>query len=305
MYIPYLRGKQYELSALKSLINDGLISSENIVPVIEPVTNASSFAKSINFFNEMEFPVYTIINPQVGNFEIFTNGHPIHDQNHNQYEAILMTNADILTLSNLINPSSDLIAIFNRSEDLDSYTTLNSHFSNQSIYLVNPSLRHGRIIDTNNQVGLLRDCFIRQERNADYADYEDEFFSEDHLHFREEGYVAFSDYSTVSAEYQDNGFAPRAIAIHIVYFDSDDRLRIKHFVSDTNNDTSNPAGKFAEALRKLVDWASGIEEKNQSTGLNSFIELYNQSQYSGLGIVKKLSIMHHLEIMNRYLSERA
>lgn len=305
MYIPYLRGKQFELSALKALIKDGLISSDYIMPVIEPVSNASVFANSINYFDEMEFPIYTVINPQVGNFELFTSGHPIHDQRHFQNEAILMNNVDISTLSHFIEPNSNLMAIYTKSEDLNSYTTLIRHNLSPRLHLVDHSLRYSRIIDSSDQVGILRDCFVKQERNADYADNEDEFFSEDHLFFRDEGYVAFSDYSTVSAAYQDNGFAPRAVAIHIVYFDNEDRLRIKHFVSDTNNDPSNPAGKFAEALSKLVDWARGIEEKNQSTGLSSFIELYNQSQYSGLGIVKKLSIMHHLEIMNRYLSERA
>lgn len=305
MYIPYLRGKQYELSALKSLIDEGLISRNYITPVIEPVSNARGFASSMDYFEEADFPVYTVINPQVGAFETFTGGHPIHDQDSHQYEAILMNNVDLPYFSQVIDSDANLIAVYNRTEDLNSYSALSSHNLNPNLHLVNHSLRYSRVIDPNEQIGLLRDCFVRQDRNSDYAGNEDEFFSEDHLYYSEEGYVAFSDYSTLSAEYQDGGFAPRAVAIHIVYFDNEDKLRIKHFVSDTNSDISNPAGKFSEALHKLVLWARGLEDKNQSAGLNNFIELYNESRYPGLGIVKKLSIMHHLEIMNRYLSERA
>ena len=76
-------------------------------------------------------------------------------------------------------------------------------------------------------------------------------------------------------------------------------MRIRHFVSDSNNDISDPAGKFYEALEKLVKWN---EEKQYHTeGMKQFEEMYRTQTYSGLGIVKKLSIMHHLEIIGNYL----
>ena len=36
MYFPYVRGRQYELLALRELVSKDLLSS-NILPVIEPV----------------------------------------------------------------------------------------------------------------------------------------------------------------------------------------------------------------------------------------------------------------------------
>ena len=56
--------------------------------------------------------------------------------------------------------------------------------------------------------------------------------------------TAFSDYSVIGGEYVDGGFSPLAIAIHIVYFDEANELRVKHFVSDSNNDRSNPGKSF-------------------------------------------------------------
>ena len=36
-------------------------------------------------------------------------------------------------------------------------------------------------------------------------------------------------------------------------------------------------------------------------GMRQFEEMYRAQTYSGLGVVKKLSIMHHLEVMGKYL----
>lgn len=74
--------------------------------------------------------------------------------------------------------------------------------------------------------------------------------------------MGFADYSVVGEEYNETGFALYAVAIHIVYFDKDDSLRIKHFVFDPNDDISDPARKFQEALSKLVEWN---EEKQLDT----------------------------------------
>lgn len=142
--------------------------------------------------------------------------------------------------------------------------------------------------------------FNKTPRNVDYLLNDDEFFSDDHLFFDDEGYKGFSDYSVVGSEYNESGFAPLAVAIHIVYFDENKNLRIHHFVSDTNDDINDPAGKFGEALEKLIMWI----QKNSVTkteGLRLFEECYKYGKYPGLGTVKKYSIMHHLELINMFL----
>ena len=71
----------------------------------------------------------------------------------------------------------------------------------------------------------------------------------------------------------DGGFSPLAIAIHIVYFDEANELRVKHFVSDSNNDRSNQVKKFFEAVDKLVTWSKNLDIKNRSYALGQFEEL--------------------------------
>ncbi|MEH7072061.1 sce7725 family protein, partial [Priestia megaterium] len=146
---------------------------------------------------------------------------------------------------------------------------------------------------------LIADRFKKQVRNADYCGIEDEAFSEDHLYYKEDGFIGFSDYSIVGEDYFESGFAPYAVAIHIVFFDENNALRIKHFVSDSNEDFNDPAGKFYEALTKLAAWQ---ERENMNTlGMKEFMKHYQNGTYPGLGTVKKLSLMHHIELVSQYL----
>ena len=72
-----------------------------------------------------------------------------------------------------------------------------------------------------------------------------------------------------------------------------------HFVSDSNDDISDPARKFAEAVEKLVKWNKTM--KLDTIGIREFEAAYKNKTYPGLGVVKKYSIMHHLELMSKYL----
>ncbi|HAF31177.1 MAG TPA: hypothetical protein DCG75_19230, partial [Bacteroidales bacterium] len=96
--------------------------------------------------------------------------------------------------------------------------------------------------------------------------------------------------------YSETGFLPYAVAIHLSYVDNDKKIRIKHFVSDSNDDASDIGGKFVEALKKLVNWCV---EKNipDTIAISQFKELYRTGHFPGLGSIKKLSIMHHIELV--------
>ena len=67
MYFPYLRGRQFELIALRELLEKRLIG-DKIVPIIEPVKLTSTLVKTLNLYVEEKHKVALIMNPQVGNF---------------------------------------------------------------------------------------------------------------------------------------------------------------------------------------------------------------------------------------------
>ena len=189
----------------------------------------------------------------------------------------------------------DLLIISDNRDHVDLYS---EEFSNAlpRYTLIPDESIFRRKIKTNRV--LLDDKFEKQNRNTDYGNSDDEPFSDDHLFYRDDGFIGFSDYSIVGDNFLEAGFAPYAVALHIIYFSEDLSLRVKHFVSDSNEDIKNPAGKFYEALKKLNDWDKAHEM--DTLGLTGLLTHFTNETYPGLGITKKLSMMHHIELVAQY-----
>ena len=307
MYFPYLRGRQYELIALRELVERKILSKK-IIPVVEPVKLSSTLVKTIEVFGAEQRQVALIMNPVVGSFY-----NEAHEEKNKKllkdYTNALRDNSYILYMNLLQKDEdpSDFIDVYADNmgticTDKDAIPVYQNYFEQYDVkYNFVPDESGFRRRIRKNRV-LLEDKFNKQRRNDDYIGVDDESFSEDHLYYSEDGYVGFSDYSIVGEEYNETGFAPFAVAIHIVYFADDESLRIKHFVSDTNDDIRDPAGKFGQAVSKLVKW--NRNQKLNTIAINEFEDLYQRGAYPGLGTVKKLSIMHHLEEMGKFLDAR-
>lgn len=306
MYFPYLRGRQFELIALRELVEKGVLSSR-ITPIIEPVKLSSTLVKTIDVYEANNKQLAIIMNPKVGSF----NSDAKEEKNQKLKESFLVSlkkSKNILFMYLLRTNSKPEKFIKKHENNMGTICNNKDAIPVYEEYFKETNVKYNLIPDESgfrrkirkNRV-ILANKFNKQDRNNDYIEIDEEPFSEDHLYYLEDGYVGFSDYSIVGEEYNETGFAPYAVAIHIVYFDTDKSLRVKHFVSDSNDDISDPAGKFQEALSKLVIWN---EEKQLDTvAMKEFEDLYRREAYPGLGTVKKLSIMHHLELMGKYLDE--
>lgn len=307
MYFPYLRGRQFELLALRELAEGSLIS-KNIIPIIEPVKLSATIVKTLERFIASNREIALIHNPQVGNFsndvdeqkdnlvkdkftEFLNDDHIIrsHILNRNSKDELKELSGQGVKKENLLIICCDRDCIDTYKDEFENYPPRYSLLPDESTYRRN--IRKNKV--------LLTDKFEKQNRNTDYANTDDEFFSDDHLFYADDGFIGFSDYSIIGEEFSESGFAPYAVAIHIVYFDNKNNLRIKHFVSDTNDDINDPAGKFYEALDKLAKWQAKMQL--DTFGMEKFMEHYKNGTYPGLGIVKKLSIMHHIELVGQYL----
>lgn len=306
MYFPYLRGRQFELIALRELLEDDLIGNK-IVPIIEPIKPTSTLAKTLSFYSEKEHCHALIMNPEVGNFALTIKEKgkqedkavtDIYRDLESQYliKAYIMKKhtpkqlekrKDLSQLM-IVNPKRDCMEDY-----LKVYTGLEPE------YTLLPDDRTFSRKAPGSKV-LFMDRFPKASRNSDYGKNEDEFYSEDHLYYDTEGFRGFSDYSIVGSEFNETGFAPLAVAIHIIYFDRDKSLRVRHFVSDSNDDINDPAGKFGEAVGKLAEWVE-VNNLQHTVGLDMLLECNKTGRYPGLGTVKKYSIMHHLELMNKFL----
>lgn len=307
MYFPILRGRQFELLALRECVNKSLLSNK-IIPIVEPVKASSTYTKTVGSFIKAGRPIAVIRNPQVGSWikDLKKESNAkIWEQASEQFKDANVISSFYVTskldahikhvAQNGISIDS-LLLLCNKPEYLGYYEEVIG--DSIPLYNVIPDKGDFRRRIRPNRV-MCEDHFPKQSRNIDYSDIDTEFFSSDHLYYADDGYKGFSDYSVVGKEYSETGFAPYAVAIHIVYFDTKKILRIAHFVSDSNDDISDPARKFAEAVEKLVEWNKTM--KLDTVGIRELEAAYRNKTYPGLGVVKKYSIMHHLELMSKYL----
>ncbi|MEK4555278.1 sce7725 family protein [Jeotgalicoccus sp. FSL K6-3177] len=310
MYFPLLRGRQYDLLAIRDLKSEDCIT-EKIIPIIEPVKISPTLKSTVAEFENKSAKLIIIVNPKVGSLEGDLNIESLNDEFLKiiQSPAVLIghylnkdSEEEILEIEDNYGITREEIALLHSERSLmDSYSDIFESMPPKYNFI--PDDRSFKRKLNGQNLIILEDKFNRQLRNRDYEDYEDEFFSEEHLYYKDEGYIGFSDYSIVGKEFNEGGFAPYAVAIHIVYPNDDNSFNIIHFVSDTNDDISNPAGKFNEAAKKLNIWYESKPQDSRldTLGLQTLLEHYKLGTYPGLPTLKKLCIMHHIELVETIL----
>lgn len=323
MYYPYFRGRQNELLCLKELLQSNKLNKK-ITPVLEPVRFNTTFFSTLKLFIEREREIILIQNPSVGKFaEEYAKA--IEDANNEPSEekkdklkktleeyrklledkhvrkGYLVNHDSVENIRKMPIEKRKEVYLLNQNKGDDNYY---SEYGEELIAEASfiPKDEDFKEIVKGNAI-ILEDGYQKAKRNADYIDEPDVSFSKNHLVYKKRGYQGFSDYSIVGNEYEESGFAPAAVAIHIVYFTTKNELRVHHFVSDSNKTIYDPAGKFEEAMQKLILWEM-LEEKGMHTkGLMSLIDYYQQGRFPGLGVIKRFSLMHHLELMGSFLED--
>ena len=322
MYFPYLRGKQYELIALRELTP--VLVQDKIIPIIEPVKeNMNGLIKAIQMYKEPQKGIIIIINPSVGDWKE-QNSKLIDNLNKISrlpsitsplppvYYGIIINEAmDTTDVKYLVEKvETHKIALIHngfkyKQEVLDLISELNGT-KNEVVY---------NIFFNDNRRSLYRKSFAKLgiprvivensfevQKNALYQD--EDFFSELHAVYSELGMDGFGDFQIVGDQYSENGGPAYAVAIHITYLSKDEEMFVKHFISDDNSTSRDPGGKFFQALEKLIEFDRDNPSLfYQSTGLQEFKKLHREKHFPGLGVVKKLSIIHHIELINSYLHE--
>jgi hypothetical protein len=311
MYFPYLRGKQFELLALRELA--GLpLEPAKISPIIEPLKVDTRAILTMIRTVPNNIRIHLIINPQYG--EIKSGSKLIAEfivQLHKD-GYINVTPTFMISANRDLSLLQSFLAEFGFGESGYSLLHLNQIAGIDELKkVVESSNCIYNIIQVDHIIALRRnflkstrvylsDPFNRQLKNADYEHINDENFSADHLYFEEEGFVGFGDYLTIGSTFIDGGRLPWAVVIHFTYVDEEvGNIRIRHFVSDSNDDDADTAGKFAEALDKLITFINANEIHTIAS--EAFRDLYSRGAYPGLGTIKKLSIMHHIELVHSLL----
>ncbi|MGB0880683.1 MAG: sce7725 family protein [Polaribacter sp.] len=308
MYFPYLRGKQFELIALREL--SGFMSSRRakLSPVIEPVKDSSTLKSTLKELAEKNINFNFVINPRVGNFQnLYTELLEVLKENLSDYSnfqlSIIIDKKtqqgiqELLAFTNSIDINHKGYTLIHTSEIEKSYIDqLNSNLDIKYnlIYFSKTSRRYYREFNQETRVSL-DDYFRKLDRNADYLQVPVSDFSEEYKYYNVDNFVGFSDFLTIGDIYSESGFLPRAVAIHLSYIEND-KIKIRHFTSDSNQDSSDIGGKFAEALQKLVDWCNA-KDITETKGIEMFKDLHNRGHFPGLGSIKKISTINHIELI--------
>lgn len=314
MYYPYLRGKQFELKALKEFSSENQ-NKKTIIPIIEPVnqaTNALSTAIEELMKNGMRFAL--VLNPNDGDyrhenvvFRLHENDQSLTCNLDKWIPAFIYCDnaAEILEQIKKFRFDNVMI-IFHSCADIDDPIVLSLLRDENVSYIVNnfgnsTSRRIKRgLKDLGKSLICLDDCFVTRKKNAEYGGTNsDELFTDMPFYWEDEGYQGFSDYTALSSEYSDGGTLPYALVIHLTYKKSQDQIYIHHFVSDSNFDQSNIKGKFNEAAIKIAPF---FAEKKHTPVVDELIEkATSDNGFPGLGYLKKLAIKNHLQIINEIL----
>lgn len=322
MYFPYLRGRQNELLCLRELLDAGKLSSK-VIPIIEPVKFSSTLFSTLTKFIEMGHQVIVIRNPEVGSFrkesgDMIKNIEKESDEkkkekirktlegykevwDNPQIQKAYLVDDDVISMVREKKlDAKDVVMINIKKGNYRYYEEYGEEIIGK--YTVVP--KGGDFEDIiEDDIIILEDSYRKAKRNIDYIENPDELFSRNHIVYKKRGFVGFSDFSMVGNDFDESGFAPLAIAIHIMYFGNRDELKIHHFVSESNESISDPARKFEEAMNKLVNWEN-FDIIPKTIGLDNLIECYNIGKFPGLGVIKKYSLMHHIQMMGEYLEAR-
>jgi hypothetical protein len=312
-YFPYFRGKQFELSTIRETAQ--LLSDAKFVPLVEPVNEAlSGLERTLNAVRDAGGRAVVVVNPQHG--ELSPDGRGIAALlQQPSYEKARVEAGILLKGSMTVDEAFDCCQVhFDRATTLvhagfTEAKALAERLGRDAARLTHVFLEPacGKLYRQHFKGGpriLLRDGFQRR-RNRDHPPLER--FSDLHATFREEGMDGFGDFLIVGDEFLEAGGPAYAVAIHLTFIDheKDDEMFIHHFVSDGQDTPTDPAGKFAEALEKMIrQLDQSGSQVLESQAIQEFRELHSNGHFPGLGYVKKLSMKHHIETLADYYAHR-
>lgn len=312
MFFPFFRGKQFELILLRD--NAEFIAKNGICPIIEPVKdNFPSLKRAIDQLKQFSAFFIFIINPQVGDLRNNATN-KLRDLIEN--DLVGYTN---MSLGYIINSKTTETTVQKviQSKPKTSFSIIHYGFTegkklSSAISDLDNVKSHifidgyaGKLYQRHFKKDgvqriLIRDGF-KIRKNANYPD--NEHFSDLHITYGDEGVDGFGDFLIVGDEYREEGGPAYAVAIHLTYLDAEEDMYTRHFISIRTDSPTDPAGKFLEALNKLVqDLQKKLTPIFLSNAVKEYIDLHKKKHFPGLGYVKKLSMQHHLELIANFLS---
>ncbi|WP_316819461.1 sce7725 family protein [Pedobacter gandavensis] len=304
MYFPFLRGKQFEIEALLEVPNSVF---NNTLPIIEPVNlPRRKFYKTLS---QSLIPFVLITNPYhpISNRVSPTLIQDMIDSDLVSHPSLLLgfivdTRFNITELNAFLtsNPTRHKVLIFHYDPLISDLSAIKSAITSHPVeYLVFDSTKSNistrTAFNTHSKHVLLTDGFQRQNRNSDYpvaSTFDSNFDT-----WRSNGFAGIGDYSIIGNHFKAGGGAQVVVVtLHLTIKDING-LVVHHFSSTFKNTKRGfAAQKFSEANGLLL--SSAHTSSITSGGLDIYRDLDARSHNPQLGIAKKASIIHHIELLS-------
>ncbi|WP_298577571.1 sce7725 family protein [uncultured Lawsonella sp.] len=335
VYWPIFRGKQFELLALRE--SAPKLSDSSIHPVIEPVKRKlGALQRCTETLADNSVPYSVVVNPLVGEY---STDHLAFIRDYEELLQEVESSSPLCGASHsfVLNLSANLR--YPEAEELISYLAeTREKLGSVQVHLLargfsdpqavkalleeysfptgrglcvlledGPARRHFQPVFPEAAFILIRDGFEKR-KNADYEKFSTEIFDTAAWDFSEQKCHGFGDYSIVGKEFSESGGPAWAVAIHLTYVAENpvEAMYVNHYVSNDNDSPAFPAEKYLQALEKLSREATQSEtEIPKTAAVEEFLRLRDNGHFPGLGYVKKLSMIHHLEVVVKVLEDNA
>lgn len=314
MYLPFLRGKLYELKAIKEFVDEsyGQECGRYVMPIIEPVKkDLKPMFSCVEAMGRVDMPFAVVLNSKMGDYQraLFDVASFVSDD---RLQSVRWTpafevngNANVDSIEWAIREYNfrDVMLIFFTIVDLDDEKIAGLVENSAVKYIVAMNLTQrppfiAALKQAGKEIITLEDCFPEKTPNNAYRDNEDEFFSDTFTYYKSLfGMFGFSDFTALARNFREGGVLPQVVAIHMTYRKSAKAINVHHFLSDSRNGANNIREEFREANEKIPQFYEG---KALTLAVRQLVEL----NYPGLGSIKKYSIKNHLELISRILHEK-
>jgi len=307
MYYPILKGKQFELGALKELV--GHIPAGNVCPILEPVNlSLGPLATTISELTTAGITSWVVINPSQGEFlsgsgsnitaSLITHLATVGNGTGAFVPCVKVRDVtDVSAIALLRSLTTPFVAYVEGAIS----PALNLDLMRASVVALNPEKTDHSIWGSLSNVVLFHDGFDKKSRNLDYG--LESFYSNYHTEYRSRpNAIGFGDYTILGERFSEGGGPAFVVTLHLSYLDPSrlNHMYVRHFSSYSDNDSqSDPGGKFREALDLLVAHVSANFTNFVNTaGLRDFNALHATRHFPGLGVAKKISIKHHIQTLS-------
>jgi hypothetical protein len=302
MYFPLMRNKQEEILALRNLAT--LIQpGGKVLPIIEPVK-----PNGLNHLVKANIPFILIVNPSVPNSGAFIPGYvraniinPIVNY-PNLIIGYILTHGTAQEIQSVATQLSNHQLAFIHTRDFGNAAAINTAINglnNCGYNIFRTDMLSAAYVNAFTQTPKinLRDYFIRQTSNINYP--ASDFFTDSHLTYTNDGFHGIGDFLTIGGPYTVGGGSAHAVAIHLTFNDPsrNNHIYVNHYVSTNAGGTANVQNKFHAANQLLVNSLNGPLAHINTQGTREFIAHLQSQHYPGLGVVKRFSMMHHIELM--------